>query len=220
MIDDKQAKVIKEKLLEQLDKFPEDQRESMKKQVESLDNKQLEEFLKANNLIAQEGTQPNCLFCSINAGAIPSYKVYEDDKDFIILEINPLSTGNVLVASKEHKALTEVPKHTNELAKEFAEKLKKIFPDAIEIKEESKEITGHGVIELIPIYGNETSRAKASEEELQKVQKMIVDFKESKAEKKVEQTEDKVESEPEDKKEGKAEEPEKEKLPQLKKRVP
>ena len=44
----------------------------------------------------------NCIFCSIIAGDIPSYKVYEDDRFLAFLDIFPASKGHTLVIPKEH----------------------------------------------------------------------------------------------------------------------
>ncbi len=41
------------------------------------------------------------IFTKIIAGDIPSHKVYEDDKVFAFLDINPLSPGHTLVIPKE-----------------------------------------------------------------------------------------------------------------------
>jgi histidine triad (HIT) family protein len=45
---------------------------------------------------------PNCIFCKIADGVIPSYKIYEDDDVLAFLDINPVSYGHVLVIAKEH----------------------------------------------------------------------------------------------------------------------
>lgn len=45
-----------------------------------------------------------CLFCKIINGEIPSYKVYEDEKTFAFLDINPINTGHTLVIPKNHVA--------------------------------------------------------------------------------------------------------------------
>lgn len=51
---------------------------------------------------------PDCLFCKIIAGEIPSHKIYEDDKTFAFLDINPVSKGHTLIIPKEHaENLTE-----------------------------------------------------------------------------------------------------------------
>jgi len=55
-------------------------------------------------------TDPNCIFCKIIAGTIPSYKVLDTAKTFAFMDINPLSEGHVLVIPKYHCAkLHELP---------------------------------------------------------------------------------------------------------------
>ena len=46
----------------------------------------------------------DCVFCKIRDGQIPSVKVFEDDKTFCIMDINPLSRGHCLVITKVHAA--------------------------------------------------------------------------------------------------------------------
>ncbi len=46
----------------------------------------------------------DCVFCKIRDGQIPSVKVYEDDKTFCIMDINPLNRGHCLVITKVHAA--------------------------------------------------------------------------------------------------------------------
>lgn len=44
----------------------------------------------------------NCIFCKIVAGDVPSYKLYEDDKLLVFLDVNPVSPGHILIIPKEH----------------------------------------------------------------------------------------------------------------------
>ncbi|MGH7276713.1 MAG: HIT family protein [Candidatus Rokuibacteriota bacterium] len=46
----------------------------------------------------------DCVFCKIRDGKLPSMKVYEDDKTFCIMDINPLNAGHCLVITKTHAA--------------------------------------------------------------------------------------------------------------------
>jgi histidine triad (HIT) family protein len=46
----------------------------------------------------------DCVFCKLRDGQIPSVKVYEDDKTFCIMDINPLNRGHCLVITKIHAA--------------------------------------------------------------------------------------------------------------------
>jgi len=51
-----------------------------------------------------------CIFCKIIKGDIPSFKLFENDKVFAFLDIQPLSRGHALVIPKFHGAkLTDIP---------------------------------------------------------------------------------------------------------------
>lgn len=45
---------------------------------------------------------PNCVFCRIVRGEIPSQKVYEDEHTVAFLDIQPKAPGHTLVIPKEH----------------------------------------------------------------------------------------------------------------------
>jgi len=45
---------------------------------------------------------PNCIFCKIIAGQIPSKKVYEDDDIFVFHDINPWAPVHFLMVPKAH----------------------------------------------------------------------------------------------------------------------
>jgi histidine triad (HIT) family protein len=47
-------------------------------------------------------TDPDCIFCKIVSGEIPSHKLDEDDKTLAFLDINPWTRGHSLVIPKEH----------------------------------------------------------------------------------------------------------------------
>ncbi len=44
----------------------------------------------------------NCIFCKMSTGEIPTYKIYEDNKVFAILDINPANEGHILLLPKDH----------------------------------------------------------------------------------------------------------------------
>ena len=44
----------------------------------------------------------DCVFCKIRDGEIRSMRVYEDDRTFCIMDINPLNPGHCLVITKTH----------------------------------------------------------------------------------------------------------------------
>nr|HID59313.1 HIT family protein [Desulfobacterales bacterium] len=43
-----------------------------------------------------------CIFCKIIKGEVPSFKVYEDEKVFAFMDINPINDGHMLVIPKTH----------------------------------------------------------------------------------------------------------------------
>ena len=45
---------------------------------------------------------PDCVFCKIVAGEIPSFKLFEDEATLAFMDINPASEGHALVIPKEH----------------------------------------------------------------------------------------------------------------------
>jgi histidine triad (HIT) family protein len=45
---------------------------------------------------------PDCLFCKIIAGQIPSKKIYEDDQVFAFEDIDPQAPTHVLLVPKKH----------------------------------------------------------------------------------------------------------------------
>ena len=45
---------------------------------------------------------PDCIFCKIVRGELPSYKVYEDENTLAFLDINPVNPGHTLVIPKKH----------------------------------------------------------------------------------------------------------------------
>jgi histidine triad (HIT) family protein len=55
-------------------------------------------------------SDPNCIFCKIIKGEIPSHKVYEEEDFLAFLDINPQSPGHTQVIPKKHyRWVWEVP---------------------------------------------------------------------------------------------------------------
>jgi histidine triad (HIT) family protein len=48
--------------------------------------------------------EPDCLFCRIGAGKIPSDRVFEDDAVVVFRDINPQAPTHVLAISRRHIA--------------------------------------------------------------------------------------------------------------------
>ena len=64
---------------------------------------------------------PDCLFCKIASGEIPSEKVYDDGEFFVIKDINPLAPVHLLIISYVHvPTLLDLPEvNANLVGKAF-----------------------------------------------------------------------------------------------------
>jgi histidine triad (HIT) family protein len=47
---------------------------------------------------------PDCIFCKIVAGEVPSTRVDEDERTVAFMDVNPATRGHVLVVPREHAA--------------------------------------------------------------------------------------------------------------------
>lgn len=109
---------------------------------------------------------PNCIFCKISNGEIPSTKLYEDDEFVIILDVGPASLGHALILPKEHYAnIFEMPeellKKSVSLAKVWGEKLvKALHADGLNLVQNNGLAAGQTVyhyhLHLIPRYDQDT----------------------------------------------------------------
>jgi histidine triad (HIT) family protein len=45
---------------------------------------------------------PDCLFCKIVAGEVPSTRVHEDERTIAFMDINPATRGHLLVVPRAH----------------------------------------------------------------------------------------------------------------------
>ena len=133
-----------------------------------MNDKQLEQFLRRSE-------QNDCIFCSIARGDTETYIIGEAKDAISVLEINPISRGHSILIPREHITLENFPADISEFSKEMAENLKeKLNPKDVEIS--SVNFQGHGVINLIPVYTNESiksERHKAQEKELKEVLEIL-----------------------------------------------
>jgi histidine triad (HIT) family protein len=220
MLTDEQAQKIKTHLLEQLENFPEEQRKIIKHKILSMNNEEMEIFLKENNLNngekKPEELQQRCIFCSIIKKEIKSYTIAENKEYIGILELNPLSKGHTLIVPKEHYNLDKIPENAIEFAKEVSSNIfNKLKPKDIQFQK--NEVLGHANLEIIPVYDEEKQeRHRASESELSELFNLLNTIKNDNASSKSpEKTEQKVE---ENKIETLKEEPKIE-LPKIKPRI-
>ncbi|MBS3094375.1 HIT domain-containing protein [Candidatus Pacearchaeota archaeon] len=195
-LNEEQIKVIKEQLFQQIANFPEEKREETQEYIAGLNAQQLEEFLIKNNLLgpenfespssvegepaqAQSSTQ-SCVFCNIVEGKIPSYKVGENETSLAVLELNPISRGHAIIIPKTHVSKnSDLPQKTFDFVKFMISKMQTILGTK-EVRPFSTNIMGHELINLLPIYDNESPespRKKATKEELEELQKVFTEEK-------------------------------------------
>ncbi|MFQ5552596.1 MAG: HIT family protein [Thermoplasmata archaeon] len=48
---------------------------------------------------------PDCVFCAILAGEVPSSIAYEDDRVVAFMDVNPINPGHLMVIPREHAPL-------------------------------------------------------------------------------------------------------------------
>lgn len=130
-------------------------------------------------------TDPNCIFCKIVAGEIPSHKIYEDDLFFAFLDINPINIGHTLLVPKDHQdVLFDIP--DTEYTKLWL-KAKELAP-AIQGVTKAKRIgvivegfaVPHAHIHLVPIYhGNELDPHNQKPAKPEELAEMTVKIRES-----------------------------------------
>jgi len=135
-----------------------------------MNSKQLEAFLRQNNLTVQgqsitQDQTGQCIFCSIISEKIPSYKIEDNQKALAVLDIRPASKGHSLIIPKEHISDSDkIPKQVLKLAEKVSEKIKTKLKTK-DVKIESSNLFGHAVINLIPIYNGEEPKPLDSERE-------------------------------------------------------
>ena len=210
---------IKSKIIEQINsQYPKDQAKEFSDKIMKMGNEEFIEFLKQQGLIKEDGkkSEENCIFCAIASKQIPSTKLAENEKAIAVLELNPVSLGHTIIIPKEHITKEEeIPKEAKELSKIISNLIENAFHPK-RIDKVNSELMGHYVINLIPIYKDESinsKREKKSPEELNKIKEQI----ENSAPKKIEKKETQ-ENEP--KKEEKTPEEINEKNTWLPKRIP
>lgn len=134
---------------------------------------------------------PNCIFCKIINGDIPSAKVFENEDVYAFLDLSQVTKGHTLVIPKNHEA------NIYELQPETASKLFSVVPTIAQAVEQAFQPIGmnllnnngehagqsvfHYHIHIIPRYGKgdgfgavwHSHEGEYSQEELQGVANTI-----------------------------------------------
>ena len=136
-----------------------------------------------------EMAKQNCIFCKIVNKEIDSKIVFEDDVCMAILDIQPVSTGHLLLFPKEHYMLMpmvpdEVIGHLSVISKYLTDLLNETFsPKEVKVLVANGAAAGqqsqHFMKHVIPIYeGDEIefnldSESKQSRDELNNIASKI-----------------------------------------------
>lgn len=173
---------IKKKLLEQISKqYDKDKATNFSNKINAMNDEEFLYFLKQQGLIQDEnGDSQQCIFCALAKGQMPRTEYLENEKAIAILELNPISKGHSLIIPKEHiKKEEEIPKEAIELAEKAKKELERTFkPQRIDLI--PKNIMGHQIINILPIYSSEnmnSPRKKETPEILAKLKEKIQNSK-------------------------------------------
>ncbi|PIT93646.1 HIT family protein [Candidatus Falkowbacteria bacterium CG10_big_fil_rev_8_21_14_0_10_43_11] len=125
----------------------------------------------------------DCVFCKIIKGELPSYKIYEDEKVLVFLDINPVADGHVLLIPKEHyQIMPDVPDDLLAYAFLKAKELMPKIKSAMQVNYISISVVGmdvpHFHIHIIPRKFNDGlanfwPTKKYQEGEVEKIAKLI-----------------------------------------------
>jgi diadenosine tetraphosphate (Ap4A) HIT family hydrolase len=183
-------KEIKEHLKSQIQHLPEDKKKEALTHIDSMSSESVE-------LLLKQQSQRQEIFRKIANKQIQSIIIKENNDALAVLEINPISKGHTIIVPKspvtEKSSLTQ---ETKKLAKEIVAKIKQnLKPKEVKTFAENK--FGEIIIDLIPEYDSPVSldskRAQSSQEELQKIEKIINTIKIEKKEVKIKKPEPKIE---------------------------
>lgn len=77
-------------------------------------------------------SDPDCVFCKIVTGELPSTRIDEDERTLTFMDINPGTRGHALVVPKEHsRDLLDIDPADLAAVAQAAQRLAKRMPDAL-----------------------------------------------------------------------------------------
>lgn len=132
---------------------------------------------------------PDCIFCKLANGEIPTMSLYEDEDFNVIFDAGPATFGHALILPKEHYANIyeideEVLAKAYKLAKKMAIVMTDVFKaDGFNILQNNNEAAGQSVfhfhIHLIPRYENDHAIGMwtPGEQDKEKLEGAIVEIK-------------------------------------------
>lgn len=133
---------------------------------------------------SQSKKDPNCIFCKIVEGSVPSYHVYKDHKFEAFLDVTPLNPGHVLVVPKDHhRWVWDVPDVGEyfEVARKVVKAMQKALGTEWVVAAVIGQMVPHAHIQLIPRFKDDghgefinwTARKRLTEEQMEQAAGMI-----------------------------------------------
>ena len=125
------------------------------------------------------------IFTKIILGEIPSYKIYEDEKYYAFLDINPNALGHTLcIPKKEVDKLFDLDDETYKGLMIFSKKIAKALKKAVDCQRIGVSVIGlevpHVHVHLIPINKMDdmsfNSKIKLSDDEFVDIMKKIKSY--------------------------------------------
>lgn len=111
---------------------------------------------------------PECIFCKIVRGELPSFKVYEDEKTLAFLDIHPINPGHALVIPKNHAdTIFDISPEEWANVTEVTRMLAGVIEHAVGAtginlmmnnREHAGQIVGHAHMHIIPRFTNDNHR--------------------------------------------------------------
>ena len=103
-----------------------------------------------------------CIFCKITKGELPSFKIYEDENVFALLDIHPVNAGHTLVIPKHHSTnIFDIPPADWTAITETVRKLaaiieKSVKADGINLsmnnREHAGQVVDHAHVHIVPRF--------------------------------------------------------------------
>jgi histidine triad (HIT) family protein len=111
---------------------------------------------------------PDCIFCKIVAGEVPSTRVHEDERTIAFMDINPGTRGHLLVIPRAHSTdLLEIPDEDLEACARTAKLMaarvnERLHPDGVNLLnscgQAAWQTVFHFHIHVIPRYAADPLR--------------------------------------------------------------
>lgn len=114
-----------------------------------------------------------CIFCKIVAGEVPCYKIYENEKFLVFLDVFPKTTAQTLVIPKEHvEWVWDVPNlgEMYEITGKVARHIREVSGQPVRQMVYGFQVP-HAHIQIRPGRQNDLDGSQASPDKLKKWQK-------------------------------------------------